>query len=125
MKTKRFLKHEEIHLDKHFKIWAVKYFSNPEHLNRKIDRKIMYDDLTLKDNKYITPLMFKEKVKMYCKSIGYIFNPLSYDPVSRLPIKYDKKTGDPIIDDKSGGIEYFTIGTPDYHFVNEIKTVVI
>ncbi len=110
-------------MGENFIIWADEYFSNPEHLNRKIVRKTMYDDLTdksaIKDRKYITPVIFKDKLKIYCKFRGYNFNPLSYDPVSRLPIKYDKKTGDPIIDDKSGGIEYFTIGTPDYHFVNK------
>ena len=38
-----------------------------------------------------------------------VFNPQKYDSISGKPLYYDKD-GKPIIDDKSGGIEYFTFG---------------
>ena len=44
----------------------------------------------------------------YCKLKGYLFNPARYDALSRLPLYYDKD-GSPDLDDKSGGVEYFTI----------------
>ncbi|OJU49714.1 MAG: hypothetical protein BGN96_10630 [Bacteroidales bacterium 45-6] len=107
-------------MGENFILWADEYFSSEEHLNRKIVRRAMYDDFfdksAMKDRKYITPTLFKEKVKIYCEFKGFNFNPLSYDPISRLPLKYDKKTGEPDIDNKTNGVEYFTIGTPDYHF---------
>ncbi len=33
-----------------------------------------------------------------------------YDPITHLPLKYDTD-GHPVTDDKSGGVEYFTLGT--------------
>lgn len=40
---------------------------------------------------------------------GWVFNPHKYDAKSGLPLFLDKD-GKPVIDDKSGGVEYFTIG---------------
>lgn len=40
-----------------------------------------------------------------------------YDPISRKPIKHTKD-GDAVFDDKSGGVEYFTVGEWEY-FLNK------
>lgn len=75
----------------------------------------MYDALITYDpaqRKYILPTAFKKKLVLYCKWKEYIFNPQKYDKKSGLPLFLDKD-GKPVIDDKSGGVEYFTIGTPD------------
>lgn len=96
--------------------WADEYFSNEHNLNRRTPRKEMYDALITYDpaqRKYILPTAFKKKLVLYCKWKGYIFNPQKYDRKSGLPLFLDKD-GKPIIDDKSGGVEYFTIGTPDH-----------
>ena len=42
-----------------------------------------------------------------------IFNPHKYDSKTGNPFQMDKD-GRPIIDDKAGGIEYFTVGTGTY-----------
>ena len=95
--------------------WADEYFSSDEHINKRIPRKEMYDSFITYDpsqRKYIQPQPFKKKLVLYCKWKGYLFNPNKYDSKSGLPLYLDKD-GKPIIDDKSGGVEYFTIGKPD------------
>lgn len=47
---------------------------------------------------------------MYCDWKGYIFNPQKYDTTTGKPFQIDKD-GRPVIDDKAGGVEYFTVGT--------------
>lgn len=109
-------------MGEYFIMWAEEYFSDTYHLNYRLKRKDIYancfEDASQIDRKYLTPTQFKDKLKIYCEWKGYTFNPHSYDPISREPLKRDPKSGEPIIDDKSGGIEYFTIGTPDYHFIS-------
>ena len=46
---------------------------------------------------------------MSCAWIGWVFNPQKYDSVTKKPFNVDKD-GKPVIDDKSGGVEYFTVG---------------
>ena len=95
--------------------WADEYFSDDQHINHRIARKEMYDSLITYDpaqRKYILPTAFKKKLVLYCKWKGYVFNPQKYDKKSGLPLYLDKD-GKPILDDKSGGVEYFTIGTQD------------
>ena len=48
-----------------------------------------------------------------------MFNPQKYDRITGLPIYLDKD-GNPVIDDKSSGVEYFTIG--DDNFVSDAAT---
>ena len=48
------------------------------------------------------------------------FNPHKLDYRTGNAAKYDKD-GRPDMDDKSGGIERFIIGTPDYYELNPIK----
>lgn len=107
-------------MGENFILWADEYFSDKNHLNAKIARKYMYDDFldksAIKDRKYITPTSFKDKIKIYCDYKGYVFNPAMYDPISGLPTKLDPKSGDPILDDKSGGVEWFTVGERDKYF---------
>ena len=93
--------------------WADEYFSSDEHLNHRLVKKDLFDALVNYDpavRKFITPNAFKKKLQKYCKWKGYVFNPQKYDPRSGKPLFYDKD-GKAIIDDKSGGVEYVTIGT--------------
>ncbi|WP_291528577.1 primase-helicase family protein [Bacteroides sp. UBA939] len=92
--------------------WADEYFSDPAHLNTKLVRPELYDafkNYDRRQEKYISTTDFKKKIKLYCKWKGYVFNPNKYDPVTGKPHHFDKD-GAPILDDKSGGVEYFTIG---------------
>lgn len=108
-------------MGENFILWAEEYFSSSDHLNNRIVRKVMYDNFiensAVKDRKFINPQSFKEKIKTYCEWKGYVFNPKMYDPISRKPIKHTKD-GDAVFDDKSGGVEYFTVGEWEY-FLNK------
>ncbi len=93
--------------------WADEYFSSDEHLNHRLVKKELYDALVNYDPKnrdFINPNAFKKKLIAYCRWKGFVFNPQKYDPRSGKPLFYDKD-GKAIIDDKSGGVEYVTIGT--------------
>lgn len=95
--------------------WADEYFSDPAHLNRRLVRKELYDSFKNYDPgqcKFISSTTFKKKFKLYCEWKGYVFNPDKYDPLTGNPHQFDKD-GNPIIDDKAGGIEYFTVGCKD------------
>lgn len=102
-----------------FILWADEYFSLSAHINNKLARKMIYDDYCNYDptvRKFSnSPKEFKTRMKKYCKFRGYVFNPQKYDPLTKQPINFDRRTGEPIIDDKSGGIEFFTIGNKDYY----------
>ena len=94
--------------------WADEYYSSEDHLGKRLPRKEVYDNFINYDpaqRKYITPTSFKDRIKKYCEwsDRGLVFNPHKYDPISGKPLFYDKD-GKPVIDDKSGGVEYFTIG---------------
>lgn len=93
--------------------WADEYFSAPEHIGCRLVKKELFDALCLYDpaqRKYNTPASFKKKFVMYCKWKGFVFNPQKYDSKTGLPYQVDKD-GRPVVDDKSGGVEYFTVGT--------------
>lgn len=95
-----------------FIAWADEYFSSDENRNRRIPRKTLsdlyfeYDPL---QRKYVSPTEFKKRFVKFCQWKGYTFNPSKYDPVTGLPNSLDKD-GRAILDDKSGGVEYFTVG---------------
>lgn len=92
--------------------WADEYFSDPAHLNTQLVKKELYDSYRNYDTsqqRFITPTIFKKKFKMYCEWKGYVFNPQKYDPVTGKPHQFDKD-GMPVLDDKAGGVEYFTVG---------------
>lgn len=92
--------------------WADEYFSDPAHLNARLPRKELYDSLCTYDpaqRKFISPTAFKKKFIMYCDWKGYTFNPNKYDSITGKPYHFDKD-GKPVIDDKAGGVEYFTVG---------------
>jgi len=96
-----------------FLSWADEYFSEERKLNCKLIRKILYDEYIKYSNlpsKLVSPTAFKNKIKAFCTWKGYKFNPHVFDPISGKPLKYDKD-GRPDLDDKSGGVEYFWIGT--------------
>lgn len=102
-----------------FIAWADEYFSSEEHLNRRIPRRELYEEY-LKDDvnmrKYSNSTTeFKKRMIKYCQFRGYIFNPQKYDPATGKPTKFDKN-GAPVIDDKSGGVEYFTIGVKESYY---------
>lgn len=93
--------------------WADEYFSSDEHLNQRLVRKDLYDAFCLYDpaqRKFISSTAFKKKIMMYCEWKDYIFNPQKYDSKTGMAFQLDKD-GKAVLDDKSGGIEYFTIGT--------------
>jgi uncharacterized protein YciU (UPF0263 family) len=96
--------------------WADEYFSGEEHINHRLNRKEIYDkylDMFKADIKWCNPTVFKRKLKGYCEWKGYTFNPQRYDATTKLPMFFDKD-GKPDLDDKSGGVEYFTIGDDNY-----------
>lgn len=93
--------------------WADEYFSGEEHLNVRLPRKDLYDAFCQYDNqqrKFVSPTAFKKKFIMYCSWKGYVFNPHKYDSITGKPFQVDKD-GKAVVDDKSGGVEYFTVGT--------------
>lgn len=110
-----------------FIAWADEYFSSEAHLNHRIPRRELFEEY-LKDDVNMRKFSnstteFKKRMIKYCQFRGYIFNPQKYDPVTGKPNKFDKN-GAPVIDDKSGGIEYFTIGVKDsYYKSTEYKTI--
>lgn len=92
--------------------WADEYFSDAAKIGTAIPRKELYDAFCNYDpqqRKYISSTAFKKKFKMYCTWKGYVLNPHKYDSVTGLPFQTDKD-GRPVVDDKSGGVEYFTVG---------------
>jgi hypothetical protein len=95
-----------------FLAWAEEYFSADDKRNTRLPRKEIYDaflEYSSSPRKYNTPNAFRVKIESYCKWKGYTLNPQKYDPVTGIPFQTDKD-GQPVIDDKSGGVEYFTIG---------------
>ena len=105
-----------------FILWADEYFSNDAHRNVKIARRTIYENLIetvgVKRSQYYTPHGFKKKIKDFCRWKGYRFNPHKYDPVTG-EAKYFDKDGNPDDDDKSGGVEYFTIADVDHEYISE------
>ena len=92
--------------------WADEYYSSEAHMQRT-PRKEVYDAFINYDpaqRKFMSPTAFKDKIKKYCEWKGLIFNPHRYDSITGKPLYYDRD-GKAILDDKSGGIEYFTIGS--------------
>lgn len=92
--------------------WADEYFSFDESqggfvYNDKIDldipRKELYQDFL--DNhptqkRYVTPTRFKKKFKTYCTYRGAVYNPHNF---------FDKEETVCGADNKSNGVEYFTL----------------
>lgn len=92
--------------------WAEEYFSSSTKRNVRISKKELQDSYYEYDpiqRKFVSPTEFKKRFIKYCEWKGYTFNPHKYDPVTGKPFSFDKD-GRPIIDDKSGGVEYFMIG---------------
>lgn len=99
-----------------FIMWGDEYFSAPEHINKRISRKELYDaflEYSPEQKKWTTPTGFKKKFVKYCSFKGYLFNPHRYDPLTRLPIYLDKD-GAADMDDKSAGVEWFTVGDESF-----------
>ena len=95
-----------------FIMWADEYYSDQSRIGERLTRKTLYDefiDYSPEQRKYCSPTVFKKKFVNYCVLKGYVFNPGRYDPVSGLPMFFDQD-GKPDLDDKSNGLEYFTIG---------------
>lgn len=97
--------------------WADEYFSYDENkkeflpgpnINHGIPRKELYDDFLDKNptqRRYTTPTRFKKKIKFYCTYRGAMFNPHKF---------FDLEETMPGADDKTGGVEYFTIADKNY-----------
>ncbi|KAA6348981.1 hypothetical protein EZS27_003581 [termite gut metagenome] len=91
--------------------WADEYFSDRKKFNIRLPRKWLYHAFCNYgpiQRRFISPTLFKKKFMQYCMLKGYIFNPHKYDPITGKPCQFDKN-GKPVIDDKSGGIEYFMV----------------
>lgn len=104
-----------------FIAWADEYFSDEKNLNCKQKRKDLTDkffEYAPMQRKYITATEFKKKIIKYCKWKGYLFNPQRYDRVTGKPIYFDSD-GRPDVDDKSGGLEYFTLGNSNFLITDE------
>ncbi len=95
--------------------WADSYFAYdeatqefaPGRIADKHERKDLYDlclTYTKVPTKFLTANIFKRKFKSYCKYRNAFFN----------PHKKHKDKITPGADDKSGGIEYFTISEKKY-----------
>jgi len=98
-----------------FILWADEYYSDETRLNTPLPRRDLQDAYFQSDpqqRKFVSPNEFKKRFKKYCQMKGYTFNPHMYDRQTGLPLKYDRD-GKPVVDDKSGGIEYFTLGAPE------------
>lgn len=95
-----------------FLIWADEYYSSEERLNVPIKRQDLQDSYFLAEplqRKYVSPQEFKRRFRKYCELRGYILNPKLYNSAGK-PLRFDRYNR-PILDDKSNGIEYFTVGT--------------
>ena len=100
-----------------FLSWAEEYFSDESHRNTRLQRRELYDAFLAyapEQRKFCTATTFKKRIIKYCEYKEYRFNPQKYDPVTGLPCDLDKD-GQPVIDDKSAGIEYFTIGDGTFY----------
>jgi len=103
-----------------FLAWADEYFSYDEvkkyfdpsssNINKQIPRKEMYDDFASKYPEsvrrgFMKPTVFKVKLKRYCQFRNAAFNPHKF---------FDLEETRPGADDKTGGVEYFTIANNNY-----------
>lgn len=98
-----------------FLIWAEEYFSDKEHLNKEISRKNMFDafiEFAPDQRKFCKAQHFKKKIIKYCEWKGYIYNPQRLDKMTG-KCMFLNKDGQPEMDHKSNGVEYFTIGDPE------------
>lgn len=92
------------------------YFSESERLNVRIKRNDLmaayfdYDPMARKNN--MSPNTFKKRFKKALQYLGWTYNPQMFDSVTGNPCRYDQD-GKPVVDDKSGGLEFFTVGKPD------------
>lgn len=99
-----------------FLSWAEEYFSSSEKLNTQIIRKEIFDsflEMFPDQRKWCKSTLFKKRIMKYCEWKGYKFNPHRYDGITGKPMYFDKD-GNPDINDKSGGVEYFTIGDANF-----------
>lgn len=97
-----------------FLMWADDFFSDPSRFHVRHSRRDLqekYFEAEPNARKYCTPTEFKKRFRKYCQYKGWIFNPHMFDPLTGTPYKFDRD-GRPILDDKAGGIEYFTVGKP-------------
>jgi DNA primase len=100
-----------------FLAWADEYFSYDEakgcfisgpNINQAKSRKELYDDYILKypaKAKFTTPTKFKKKMVFYCLYRKAAFNPHKF---------FDAEETRSGADDKTGGVEYFTIANSNY-----------
>ncbi len=104
-----------------FIAWAEEYFSASEKRNARIAKKELQESYFAYDpqqRKYVSPTEFKKRFMKYCQWKGYNFNPQMFDPITGKPFKFDRD-GRPITDDKSGGVEYFTLGDKNFSGIDQ------
>lgn len=99
-----------------FLLWAEEFYSSEDNINMRLERQSVYTNFIDKfpeQRKFITPTHFKKKLKAFCEYKKYRYNPQKLDPVTNIPIAFDKD-GLPILDDKTGGVEYITIANEEF-----------
>jgi len=95
--------------------WAEEYFENETEprIDIRIARRAMEDSykvcLSSKEVQFLTPQSFRERILAFCRWKGYTLNPRKYNDKTREPLYLDKD-GNANVTDKSGGVEYYTIG---------------
>lgn len=108
-----------------FDNWANAYFSpQTGNMNKRIARQEIYTALFdgcdgvkgigHERKTFYSPQNFKKRLIQWCKLHNYVLNPQSFDPVTGKYVKYDKD-GRPMLDDKSNGVEYLTIGDENFN----------
>lgn len=106
-----------------FLMWADEYFSDDSHINHELKRKDIHESLLNyvgpEKKRYYTAQAFRTKLEFYCRFRNYYLNPDCYDPVNNQYRAYDKD-GRPISYVKRNGVEYITVGTPDYYEINKL-----
>ncbi|MFZ4548245.1 MAG: CHC2 zinc finger domain-containing protein [Bacteroidales bacterium] len=105
-----------------FLTWADEYFGsgddidsndiNNNNINRRIARTELFNDFLDRnpnEKKFTNAFKFKKKILAFCKFRQFKFNPQKLN------------LDDKILDDKSGGVEYFTIANRNYTSLNTLN----
>jgi len=100
-----------------FIAWANEYFGtlddqdvndiyDSDFVNRRLPRKDMFDNFIAQypnQKRWVSPTLFKKKLKTWCEFMNLKFNPQKLD-----------ENNNPGADDKSSGTEFFTIANEKY-----------
>ncbi len=91
--------------------WAATYFDITGNRNKRVNKKLAYDDFTdsyPNDKKYCHTRLFKKKLRLFCTYAGLQFNPNGQGGAGK--------------DIKSNGMEYFVLADENFD-ANACETV--